>query len=215
MKVSFIVAVNNEEVLKRNIKSSSVFLLNEFILQRGYINVPKAYNDAVQQSKGDLLCFVHQDVFLPKMWIDALYIAIKELDLNWGVLGVAGARMGKNREFLGYLQDRGKLWGSSIGLPANVQTIDELLLIRKKGDGLRFDEDIPSAHLYGADLCLQSQQKGRKCYIVNAFCHHNSTICKNPASFYVAVEYIKKKWKAWLPIATTCAIIREGKSVGI
>ena len=212
MKIDFICAINNEEILEKNIKQSSVFTSARFILQRGYTNVPVAYNKAAQKSAGDFLCFAHQDVFFPEDWIDNFSRAggeLERIDANWGVLGVAGVRLGTEREWFGNLRHRGRQWGSPQGLPASVQTLDELLLVRKNHDGLKFDEDIPTNHLYGADICLQAQSRGQKCYAIDAYCHHNSRTCSLPADFHVAADYIKMKWEACLPVVTTCAILKK------
>lgn len=213
MEIDFICAVNNEEILEKNIKQSSVFTPARFVLQRGYTNVPVAYNEATKKSAGDFLCFAHQDVFFPEDWIDNFSRAVEELeriDANWGVLGVAGVRLGTAREWFGNLRHRGRQWGSFQGLPASVQTLDELLLIRKNDDHLEFDENIPTNHLYGADICLQAQSRGQKCYAIDAYCHHSSNTRSLPADFHVAAKYIKTKWESRLPIVTTCAILKKG-----
>ena len=44
-------------------------------------------------------------------------------------------------------------------LPAQVATLDELLLIVKRDSGLRFDPEL-GFHLYGADICLQAIEQG-------------------------------------------------------
>jgi hypothetical protein len=191
---------------------SSIFTPDKFVLQRGYTNVSRSYNDAAAMSAADLLCFVHQDVFFPEDWLDNFLKAVEELerfDANWGVLGVAGVRMGKTREWYGNLRHRGRQWGGSDGLPASVQTLDELLLIRKNNDDLNFDENIPTNHLYGADICLQAQSRGQKCYAIDAYCHYNSRTRRLPVDFHPAADYIKTKWELCLPVVTTCSILTK------
>ena len=212
--INYISAINNEEKFENNLKQSSIFTPDRFVLQRGYTNVPRAYNEAPKKAMALFSVFVHQDVFFPDDWFDNFSHAVKELeriDANWGVLGVAGTRFGTAREWFGNLRHRGRQWGSPRGLPASVQTLDELLLIRKNNDGLKFDKDIPSNHLYGADICLQAQSRGQKCYAINAYCHHNSITRSLPADFHLAADYIKIKWESCLPIVTTCAILKKEK----
>jgi len=211
MNIKFVCAVYNERIFEANLKNSSIFSLDRFILQRGYTNVPLAYNN-ISKPDCDLICYIHEDVFLPNNWEDELRKSlqkINQIDLDWGVLGIAGVKPGsQGRQWHGNLIDRGRQWGSPNNLPSRVQTLDELLLICRSNNILRFDEDIPSNHFYGADICLQSGSRGQKCYAINAPCYHNSnTPRKLPADFHIAAEYIKQKWKEVLPIVTTCSIL--------
>lgn len=224
MDIKFVCAINDERSFEDNIRRSALYSEKRFILRRGYTNVPLAYN-SIPKVKESIICYVHQDVFFPDDWEDNLLKSLKkmnQIDKNWGVLGIAGVRRGHpGREWYGNLIDRGRQWGSSHNLPARVQTLDELLLIRRSSDNffvdtkiaykdeLKFDEKLPSNHFYGADICLQAKARGQVCYAINAPCHHNSnTPRKLPADFSVATEYIKKKWESALPIVTTCSILK-------
>jgi hypothetical protein len=97
LKIDFICATNNEHVLEGNLNRSPLFSERPVILQKGYTNVPLAYNDAIKKCKGDaeVICFLHQDVFLPAGWEGNLTRSLSKLekiDKNWAVLGVAGVR---------------------------------------------------------------------------------------------------------------------------
>lgn len=212
--IDFICATNNKDVLKKNLKQSLLFKQEHFIIQEGYTNVPKAYNKAMKDAKGELLCFLHQDVFLPDNWKENLLHSLKELegiDKDWGVLGVAGVTSDnyKGKIYLGHILDRGSKWGCSTNLPAKVQTLDELLLIIKNDGSFKFDEDIPTNHLYGADICMQAKIKNRNCYAINAYCHHNSNTQSLPKNFEPAARYFYNKWKKHLPVVTTCVTFNK------
>jgi hypothetical protein len=89
--------------------------------------------------------------------------------------------------------------------PEPVQTLDEIVLIIRKSSGLRFDDQLPHFHLYGADICLRAAKMGRKSYAIPAFCIHNTQ--QNlilPREFYQCCMHIKRVWKDALPIQTTC-----------
>ena len=212
--INFICATNNNIVLEKYLKKSILFKQKHLILQKGYNNIPKAYNEAIKKAKGEIICFLHQDVFLPDNWevnLSHSLKAIKKIDANWGVLGVAGVMPNDydGKRYVGHLLDRGSEWGSYSGLPAKVQTIDELLLIIKNDNSLKFDENIPTNHLYGADICMQAQTIGRNCYSINAYCHHNSTTLLLPDNFRPAAKYFHKKWNSYLPIFTTCVTFNK------
>lgn len=207
--IQFIAASHNEDILKNNLLKSILFADYKLIIQRGFDNVSKAYNQA--PITGNIIVYLHHDIYLPGDFYSNLQSsiqAVNKIDNNWGVLGLAGVKLidGK-REIFGNINDRGRQWGNPDNLPAEVDTLDELVLVTH-GDFV-FDENLPT-DFYGADICLQSKLQGRKNYAVNAYCYHNSTRAfgGRTESFYECEKYFKEKWKNELPIATTCAIIQ-------
>ncbi len=204
MKLSIICSANNETLLRDNLLRSPIVTRHELIVKQNYRNVSAAYNRAMEQSESDYLIFVHQDVYLPDSFEDDLFNALIDLnDVDWGVLGVAG-KLGD--KYLGHILDRGNPWGSPQGLPAEVQTLDELLLILKR-DTFHFDESLPNHHMFGADVCLQAREEGKKVLAIDAYCEHNSALRGHPAGIELGMEYMRKKWQHRLPIHTTCVTI--------
>lgn len=211
IKFSIICCSHNEEILNNNLLRSANLDDHELLIYNDCSNVPRAYNEAHSDASGDFLMFVHHDVFLP----DNFFINLeKNIQLiqneNWGVLGPAGTT---NRNTLaGNVSDRGREWPYATGRstwhsrnkPTEVQTLDELLLI-KRNDDFRFDEKIPSSHhLFASDICLQYAKKSYKNYSLPAYCEHNSGLGKGvPDDWYTSADYIKLKWKDMLPIYTT------------
>ena len=214
-KFGFIVPTNKEEILSRNFLKSKIVRdrKHSVILQRGFSNIGKAYNDGMKKLDAELAICLHQDVFLPDDWEDQVLGSLEKLKrAAWGVLGPAGIiRVGKRRVILGHVQDRGKEIGPTKDLPAKVETLDELLLIVKNNGQLLFDEQIPSAqHFFGADICLQAASKSLGSFAINAYCHHNSVDgnADTPA-FRASLAYMQKKWKRRLPFVTTCALVES------
>lgn len=210
--MKFVVAANNEEILQKNIIESPEYSESDFIIQRGYTNVPKAYNEAMDCCDTGLICFLHQDVYLPEGWTKHLKSQISNIKLqidDWGVLGVAGVALRDGGKlYLGHVRDRGCEWGTVEGLPTEVDTLDELLLIIKNDGRLRFDEGVGN-HFYGADICTQARLQGRKCYAVDAYCHHNSIHGGELLpDFWQSFQYMKNKYKNHLPIGTTCTVVQ-------
>lgn len=207
MIYSIIIASSNEEILNKNILSSPNLHSHQIIVQRGYTNICKAYNDAIKQCNNEYIILVHQDVYLPEDFFTHLTNSIKKLENEeWEILGVAGIDI--NNKFSGYVNDRGNVIGDSSKLPCEANTLDELLLVIKNKN-LVFDENITNHHLFGTDICLQIRDKNKKAFIINAFCHHNSSLVGNvPIEFYDTGNYIKNKWKYKFPIiTTTCGTI--------
>lgn len=207
--IDFVTASHDEAILRVNLGRSLIFNTHcRLLIKRGYNNIPKAYNEIDPLTY--FTCYAHHDVYLPPSFASDLVYALEvmnQVDKYWGVLGLAGVKLvdGKKQNF-GHIQDRGREWGSSEGLPAEVDTLDELLLITH-GDFV-FDEQF-DLHFYGADICMQAKLQGRKCYAINAYCHHNSglPLGHRSESFRECEAKFRAKYIDHLPIATTCSML--------
>jgi len=206
--MNFVIAVNDEKIFEMN-KCDTPTSPSDFIIQRNYTNIPQAYNDAISKCDQEYICFLHQDVFLLYDWLFKYFDQKRVLPDGWGVLGVAGVALRNNEKlYLGHVRDRGCEWGTRKGLPAEVDTLDELLLIIKNDGTLRFDEGTKN-HFYGADICMQAKLQCKKCYAIDAYCHHNSIHGGELLpDFWESFEYMKNKYKDMLPIGTTCTVIQ-------
>ena len=211
MNWTLISAVNNEEVLSSCLLASpDIPLAADVFLQKGASSAAVAYNSAIRMAKTDILVFSHQDIYLPQSWIAALEKAVDQLSLtdpNWGVLGVwGGTKEGIPGGFL-YWTGRG-VAGTPFDHPVEVATLDEVVLVIRKSSGLEFDESLPGFHMYGADLCQQALHRGLKCYAINAFCIHNTSVYRMlPLDFWRCYLFMRKKWRADLPLLTPCTKI--------
>ena len=208
--VTFAVAVNNRELFETNFLASPGFQVShehQIIAQERFTSASKAYNDAIDRSSNDLIVFCHQDVFLPEGWLLELRRALERmevLDPSWGVLGCYGETLADNGRGYVYSSGRG-IMGRPFEDPAEVQTLDEIVLILRKSSGLRFDESLPHFHLYGTDICLRAARRQMKNYAISAFCIHNTNqTLVLPSEFYECHGHIRQVWKDRLPIQTTC-----------
>lgn len=209
--LDIVCASHRQDVLDKNLCASPGILSNDHYkrlhIMRGFDNVAKAYNAALTKAK--LVMYVHEDVYLPEGFFVNLYNVLRAIPEDFGVLGVAGVKLSSNgeRHFHGHISDRGKPWGSQYGLPAEVDTLDELLLVTR-GD-YEFDEMLP-LDFYGADICMQATKAGKKNYAINAYVQHNSSRAfggRTP-SFHFAHDYFRDKWINFLPIGTTCTVVK-------
>ena len=220
MALTIICASNDDETLEENLLSSPCIAESkvECIVQKDFCNVPFAYNEAVKEASNDLIAFLHHDVRLPEGWEEKAFEQIDKisgLDPDWAVAGCAGAILRCREKFwLGNIFDRTTQFGEDEELPAVVDTLDELSLICRKPDA-QFDEDMPSYHLFGTELCLRHRKNGRQCYAIDAYLHHNSPHAKRKldASFAVCCGYIYCKYMDMMPIAATCVTIHKKDGV--
>jgi hypothetical protein len=214
--MTFVVPVNDESVYENNFLASPLFKQQnrfQIIKQTGYKSASIAYNRGIHQSENEIMVFTHQDAVFPEFWENELTHALgilEEDDPDWGVLGCFG-RDARGEDF-GFLFCTGndKLFGTLLPRPVPVQTLDEVVLILRKSNGLRFDEGLPHYHLYGTDICMSADREGRKCYAISAFCLHNTKkVLIFPQEFFECYKYIQEKWKDKLPIESSCIKIQK------
>jgi hypothetical protein len=208
--MTFVTSVNNRGILENNFLISPCFQErhpHQILLQENHPSAAKAYNQALKDSVHDLVIVAHQDMIFPSTWLDNVQDAIRSLavtDPHWGVLGVFG--INKRGENVGYVYSTGQgRIGAPLTSPEPVQTLDEIVLILRKSSGLKFDERLPHFHFYGAEICLAAQSQGMQSYVIPAFCIHNTqfNLVMSP-DFYESYHALKRIWKQYLPIQTTC-----------
>lgn len=209
-------ASNNDAVLENSLlRSPGLTGVREVVVERGHRCTGSAYNQGMAKAAGEIVVFVHQDVFLPAEWMSAVTKALVSLEKsgpNWGVLGIWGmAATGDGR---GHVYSTGlqQTLGAPFESPAEVETLDEVLLVLRRSSRLRFDERLPGFHLYGTDICLEARRRGLKSYAISAFCLHNSNgIRRLPWAFWKSYFYLRRKWRGELPVSSPCMqITRAG-----
>jgi len=208
------VAVNDRETLRNNLYLSPGLTnggRNEILIKENFKSASAAYNSAIDDASNDVIIFVHQDIYLPETWFPDLRRAISNLKdhkADWGVLGCFGSR----RAALGglgqvFTNGRG-VHGNRIAVPEVVETLDEILLVLRKSSGLRFDPALPHFHLYGTDICMEARKRGMDSYAFQGFCVHNTNqLLHLPTEFYACYQYVRRKWKKYLPIYASCTKI--------
>ena len=216
--LAIITASHDAQILSDNLLSSPCIATGdiEVVIQTDRLNVPTAYNEAAQLLEADILCFLHHDVVLPESWADDVLqqvARVEEIDPKWGVLGCIGVTTrDEGKYWVGNVYDRCRQLGETENLPAVVDSLDELAIICRKEDAL-FDEFMPNHHLFGTEFCLRMRRDKRKCYAINAYCHHNSSTNRLDADFAISAGYLYGKYPEMLPIASTCATIQRRDGV--
>jgi hypothetical protein len=212
--ITFVIAVNNEELLKSTALVSPIFKegsSHEVLLKRGFGSAGEAYNEGIKEAKNNIMVFMHQDVFLPEGWDTRLFQIVEELDRvdpDWGVLGCVGVTKELKTEGHVYCNVFKIIIGRKTPI-VQVRVLDESLLVIKKDKGLLFDSAIPGFTVYGLDLCLNSNNRGLTNYVMDNFYIHNTVPYKYPPIFWDSIEIIRKKWKKELPIQTTYSTLLE------
>ena len=202
--IRLICASNNAAILRDNLMRSPCLSDLPLSVIEDAPSAAAAYNRGLDQSREDVLVFLHHDVFLPAGWDMLLRQRIHEvaaLDPNWAMIGAYGV----DDTGRGY----GPVWSSSLGQivgyvalePRAVQSFDELLIVMRRASGLRFDEGLAGWHLYGTDIVTQARARRMQSYACALPLVHNDGYKDQlDDGFGAAYAYLQRKWAAGLPL---------------
>jgi len=189
-KISILTLVNKPDKYQKYVLNSTYKEIDS--IQYSYINWAKTAASALNYGldnlcTSELIICCHQDVeFLPG-WLEKILHFAENLP-NWGVLGMAGTTF-KN-EMTGT--------HSGLGIPGDhikVMTVDCSVIILKKSQGLRFDENLKYFHGYGEDIALQANAKGLNVFVIDVPIKHH-TEWTSGKGFWESMSYLAKKWRS-------------------
>jgi SAM-dependent methyltransferase len=211
--LSIVACVSDEAVLRDNLLSSPCLAPgspHEVLLVRCARSAAEGLNQGLDRARHAAVVCVHQDVYLPQGWPRRVAAQLARAERAFGPVGVAGVygvslQRGEVRR-AGRLVDRDRLLSEPPGLPAPVETLDELLLVLPNPSSLRFDPAL-GFHFYGADVCLAARRQGLAAAVLDAPCMHHSRSVGLPAEFFASGRAFARKWAAHLPVATACAVV--------
>jgi len=137
------------------------------------------------------------------------HLKAKEVEAIYGPIGI---RLAGNN-FPGMIsQTVDTPTGRQLEEDTPVQTLDEMCLIAHSSvfrQGLLFDERF-RFHFYGADFCMQAYTLGFDVLAMPLKCQHRSRTIHgdvNSPEYLLSLDDFREKWKQYLPIKTTTALI--------
>lgn len=208
MDITIVCASHSDSILDANLARSPMIVDGTvpLHLERDATSAATAYNRALDATGAEIVVFAHHDVYLPQGW-DRLLAAklhdLEKIDPNWALFGPFGVGLDASHI--------GPVWSSSIGLivgriptePARVQSFDEMVIIMRRGSGLRFDESLPGWHMYGTDIVQSARAKGLHAYAGALPTVHNDRYHEALKSDFVeCYRAMQSKWRAELPLRT-------------
>jgi hypothetical protein len=210
--ITFVACVNDDAQLGANLARSPCLRgdsRHELLVFRGCANAAEGLNAGIEQAQHELVVLVHQDVYLPEGWPARMVAQWRLAESDGGPVGIAGVFGVLDRrvpfDAIGRVVHRDRLL-SHRALPADVDGLDELLMVVPSHTPLRVDADL-GWHLYGTDLALQAQEKGLRVVVVDAPCHHNSLTGRVPWKYRESERVLARKWEELLPIHTNLSSI--------
>ena len=219
MELSIVICSRNEnlpEALLDNIRNtigSCDFEIVAIDNHDGHCNIFQAYNDGVERSSGDILCFMHDDIsFLSDRWGERVVSALEPSDV--GACAVAGCKvLRKAPSLLGIgkynainVQQPDGTWLDRYSEPTLLATFDGLWFCIKRScfDRIRFDDvTYDGFHFYDMDTAIQLHRAGYKiAFVPEIQIRHESNGCTNVSWLESSYKCYQKN-KNELPIFAT------------
>ena len=212
-----------DEQLKANIRSTIGKVEYELVVidnSQGKYNIFEAYNWGVSQSKGDCLCFMHEDVlFHSQNWGIAIETHLSQSFV--GAIGLAGGNVilpELDWRFYGFAQmhliqgnltveEHPKYYhtyipnDSQIAL-SQVAAIDGVWMCMRKQlfEKIRFDDTtFHGFHLYDTDICMQINALGLGVFVTYDVLLEHKSEGVFSENYRESLAAFKKKWETSLP----------------
>jgi hypothetical protein len=215
MNVSLVCVFNNqavrEECLDRSLAGADldrVELVAVDNTDQRFATAGAALNHGARLARHDVVCFVHQDVYLHSL--SRLLEVAERLGADagdWGLLGAAG--IDADGAVVGLLRDRVQLIGASAIEPVEVDSLDEVLFLARRELVLRepLAEDSDLAwHAYAVEYGVRLRDLGLRVGAVDLAITHNS-LTVNLARLAEAHQRVAELHPAAVPVRTTCGVV--------
>ncbi len=174
----------------------------------------EAYNLGIKKSKGEYLCFIHDDIFIQTNNWGKIIEEIFSNNPLVGLLGIAGGKIktkmpstwwDANYNVLNILQHNSdgtkQIWNQGFGnLDAvEVVAIDGVFMVMRRNDQIIFDERLKGFHNYDIYLSLKHYILNKKVIVTNRiFIEHFSEGNLNK-SWLESTSLFHKLYKKYLP----------------
>lgn len=200
------------EELAQNI-SNTIGSLYELILidnSESKYSIFEAYNIGIKKSKGNLLCFIHDDIlFHTRDWGVILELEFKT-NPNFDLIGIAGSKV-KTQFPTGWWDcedkckviniiqhDKEKIETQYFGfLSDNLQevlVVDGVFMALKKNNDYLFDDDLRGYHNYDLNLSSSVKAGGRKIGVTQKILIEHFSIGKLNKDWLLSTIIFHKKY---------------------
>lgn len=209
--------IDNE--LSTNIKST-IGCPSELIIidnSKNEYSIFEAYNLGIEKSKGEYLCFIHDDILFHTQDWGSVVNQIFELDSTIGLVGIAGAKTktkmpsawwdcnkGQNyTNIIQHFKNREKeKW--NFGFDRNpieeVVVIDGVFMVMRKLDKISFHKSMEGFHNYDLNISFEYKKKGYKIVVTNQIMIEHFSIGTINREWIKSTSKIHKLYQCMLPL---------------
>lgn len=229
--ISCVICSRNHDVsmdLKRNI-AKTIGCDYELIVidnSKNIYNIFTAYNEGVKCSKGDVLCFMHEDILfhcdkwglvnqqlfennktLGLVGVEGSHYMANYASPWWSACSTSGQLIQGNNVNGFYVSKYEQSWSKREQGEDSIQVVivDGFWMCVRRSlfdDGLiRFDDKtFNSFHCYDADICMQVNKAGYEVRVAyNIIIEHKSLGCPD-SQYFKQLDVWYEKWKDMLPL---------------
>lgn len=226
-------AADIQEALKQNI-AATIGCDYEFVVTDNSKNdytIFTAYNEGVRRAKGDILCFMHDDiVFHAQEW--GKIVADALTDKSIGCVGVVGSwfmpnkaaswwlcHAGVGKVIQGYRDDKGK-YKTFVDGESPIKPITDVVVVdgcwfcipKEMFKDIRFDEQTyNSFHCYDIDICMQVRNSGKRVVVQSDIEIEHTSLGNVLTSYYEQLGLFYDKWKNELPCSVGLSLPNEAQ----
>jgi len=189
------------------------------------LSIFEAYNIGIKRSKGNLLCFLHDDILIhTKGWGDIVNQIFIEND-NIGLLGVAGTKYKskmpsgwwncpnkyKNINIIQHLNNKKEKWyyGFEDSNLSTVVAIDGVFMVLRRKNELNFNKKIKGYHNYDLNISLENYIKGYKTVVTNQILLEHFSNGTINESWYNSTYLIHEMYNKILPISVGNSLVES------
>lgn len=207
------------DALLKNIKASIGYEYELIIIDNSEnkYSIFEAYNLGINQSLGEYLCFIHDDILFHTQDWGVVLNNIFKSDMNIGLIGVAGAKI-KTRMPSGwwkcpsefkevniiqqFLDKKNEIWecGFKDGAISEVVAVDGVFMIMKKESNLFFNEKLKGFHNYDLNISFECKKNNLKIFVTKEILieHFSCGVLNN--SWYQSAYDVHEIYKKILPL---------------
>lgn len=178
-----------------------------------------AYNEGIRLAKGDILCFMHEDIlFRSDDWGTTLKTTLQ--DSSIGIVGVIGSQFLPNKMASWWLCENTKgtvlqgertsngkyissLDGVEVSDVTDVVVVDGLWFAMKREltNHVQFDDKTyNSFHCYDVDICMQAISNDRRVVVIPNVLIEHTSMGNVLTTYYQQLQCFYDKWQSMLPI---------------
>lgn len=177
----------------------------------------EAYNKGILQSKGDYLCFIHDDIFFHTQNWGSVLNNIFQSDSKIGLIGVAGSKVKTKmpsawwdcgdedleiniiQHFSGKKEEHWQK-GSFQDNVTNVAAIDGVFMAAKKVSGIIFNNELKGFHNYDLNFSFEYLKNGYRVVTTKSILLEHYSLGILNESWYLSTLHLHKLYCKMLPL---------------